>query len=1067
MNKLLKNMKKVVSIMLVMSMIFTSHAFVTFAEGVDNAETTTQETTVRRGELDEVAPSGVTTPEEDIENVDADTEETIVAEDEAGSQAHPYNSKKETTVAEEEAGFVDEDSENVEVDIKETTVEADTEETTVGADIIRPEDETEEPTETTDYAEEPEEDVKETETTIEEIEETTTSEDEAGEEETTATEKTTIDEKEEISLDLVEETKVNNDIYGAGSRKFILVGVNSSDEVTAYTVDETTSKETWKAGISSSGIVDYDVNIGTYYRLASGTNLDVDDVKSQYEKYRDEDWRSFTWLENEFDTWKAGSEDKAIGYSYGPSAPKNFNVLYINKSSNKTSYEILSGVDEVSLDFKLEELFTLMSDDLKGWHVFTPDDPTDPSSVIENYNPDYSGTAEYAGTKEGLKQAYNDWNNDPTDNIFIGGMFESSTTYTVKYNQDLPTGYTLSGGMTWYTDSTTTDLTGSPIILKGSADMTCEDTSGNTRTLQGWNTQPELKGNTFNFGDTFNDPVYFDSDPTCTLYAMWSDPVGPGPTGDWYWYLEGDTIIHYTNTYEAGRTPVEYDTNGAVVYNGLSDSIKYNKIETAVFDNKIVAPKAQSFFKEFLSLKTITDIDNLDTSSATSFKEMFASCGSLETLDVSSLNTSNATDMESMFQWCNTLTSLDVSNFDTSKVTNMVSMFNSCKKIEELDLTSFKTSNVKSMAAMFTNCEELTTIKTTVDFIVDQVTDLIYNNLFEGNTKLVGGQGTTYDASKLKKEYARIDQGPTSPGYFTGTIPPTPTKTVTKIAIKTNPTKTTYDSGDAFDPTGLVIKVTYSDSSTEDIDYATHASDFSFNPTTITKSGNVVVTYSGKPANVAVKVNGGPTPPGPTPPSPGGGGTGGGTSGGGSSDPAHGPMGDLTKEMQQQQQQQQKATDKKQAKKVENDELADLLKSYNENHDAPMVNARDDNGNVGHGQWLRIPGSTIWYFLTSDFNQNVTNVNANDAPNPTHTDIAEKKEGFLVDGWFNLGWDGVDRWYRFDENGIMLMGWWIEDGKTYFLQTDENDNWYGKAMTGTQVIDGITYNFDENGVLIS
>jgi surface protein len=275
---------------------------------------------------------------------------------------------------------------------------------------------------------------------------------------------------------------------------------------------------------------------------------------------------------------------------------------------------------------------------------------------------------------------------------------------------------------------------------------------------------------------------------------------------------------------------------------------------------------------------------------------MFSSCGSLETLDVSSLNTSNATDMESMFQWCNTLTSLNVSNLDTSKVTNMVSMFNSCKKIEELDLTSFKTSNVKSMAAMFTNCEELTTIKTTVDFVVDQVTDLTYNNLFEGNTKLVGGQGTTYDASKLKKEYARIDEGPTNPGYFTGTIPPTPSKKVSSFVVKANPSKTTYLSGDAFDPTGLVITVTYDDSTKADIDYDSHKSDFSFDPTTITASGDVVVTYGGKTATVAVTVNN----PTPTPTPPGGGGTGGSSSG--DSNPEKGPMGDLTKNPMYQQQ---------------------------------------------------------------------------------------------------------------------------------------------------------------------
>ena len=42
-------------------------------------------------------------------------------------------------------------------------------------------------------------------------------------------------------------------------------------------------------------------------------------------------------------------------------------------------------------------------------------------------------------------------------------------------------------------------------------------------------------------------------------------------------------------------------------------------------------------------------------------------------------------------------------------------------------------------------------------------------------------------------------------------------KTVTSLAVKTNPTKTEYFIGEEFDPAGCVITVTYDDKTTEDI----------------------------------------------------------------------------------------------------------------------------------------------------------------------------------------------------------------------------------------------------------
>ena len=198
----------------------------------------------------------------------------------------------------------------------------------------------------------------------------------------------------------------------------------------------------------------------------------------------------------------------------------------------------------------------------------------------------------------------------------------------------------------------------------------------------------------------------------------------------------------------------------------------------------------------------------------------------------------------------------------------------------------------------------------------------------------------------------------------------------------------------------------------------------------------------------------GPTPPGPTPPSPGGGGTGGG-SGGGSSDPTHGPMGDLTKNPLYANALNNIAVNTAnnipQTSLLNNNGLYVQLKSMQENANTSFNNAKDAFGNTGYGQWLRVPNSTTWYFYAGDLNQ----VNG------------QQTQGFLSNGWFNLGWDGQDRWYHFDTSGVMQLGWYQEAGKTYFLQNDLNDNWYGKAVTGTQNIGGRVYNFDSTGALIN
>lgn len=91
---------------------------------------------------------------------------------------------------------------------------------------------------------------------------------------------------------------------------------------------------------------------------------------------------------------------------------------------------------------------------------------------------------------------------------------------------------------------------------------------------------------------------------------------------------------------------------------------------------------------------------------------------------------------------------------------------------------------------------------------------------------------------------------------------PTPSPTLSSIAIATAPTKTTYTAGEYFNPNGLVITRTYSDSTSDTYTYTNHTSDFAFNPSTstalTTSDVSVTISYGGKSCNQAITVNAAP-----------------------------------------------------------------------------------------------------------------------------------------------------------------------------------------------------------------
>ncbi len=85
--------------------------------------------------------------------------------------------------------------------------------------------------------------------------------------------------------------------------------------------------------------------------------------------------------------------------------------------------------------------------------------------------------------------------------------------------------------------------------------------------------------------------------------------------------------------------------------------------------------------------------------------------------------------------------------------------------------------------------------------------------------------------------------------------------TLSSISVETPPTKVSYTEGEYFDPTGLVITRTYSNSTSDTYAYAGHTSEFSFTPSTstalTTSDASVTITYGGKSTTQAITVTSG------------------------------------------------------------------------------------------------------------------------------------------------------------------------------------------------------------------
>ena len=263
---------------------------------------------------------------------------------------------------------------------------------------------------------------------------------------------------------------------------------------------------------------------------------------------------------------------------------------------------------------------------------------------------------------------------------------------------------------------------------------------------------------------------------------------------------DGSIIGYYTDKDNNGLYELTFVSEEVIYANESAKSLfsNLNNVKEFKFYN-FSTFKVKEFNYMFYACFLVTDLDisSFDTSYATYINGMFCECRNLQTIDLKNFDTSKVINMRDMFGDCYSLSNINFGEFDTSSVTDMWHMFNGCTNLEKLNLSGFDTTNVTNMKCMFYHCTSLTELDLSF-FDTKNVTDMEYmfskcsnlkiiyvkeldgsgnagwstasiknsNYMFLECEKIVGGNGTTYNAEHIDATYARIDTDG-APGYFT------------------------------------------------------------------------------------------------------------------------------------------------------------------------------------------------------------------------------------------------------------------------------------------------------------
>jgi len=285
----------------------------------------------------------------------------------------------------------------------------------------------------------------------------------------------------------------------------------------------------------------------------------------------------------------------------------------------------------------------------------------------------------------------------------VGGLalLGSSQINTVKAD-------VVSGSDTEQQEQVNTDDTK---IQSSSAGATGDETSGNTEDnrqgiVNGGNTTPsnEKNANASEPADSAYDKTPTEPSQTYEAPATTSGNIiatsntdkntEPAATSSYIdsgdgWRIDSNHALHFTSS----NTELSGDPNNgwqADQYHAGPDALT-----SISFDDNVTAGSSlNGLFQGLTAVKSISGLNNLDTSKTTDFSSMFVGCQNLETADVSGLHTSAGTNFSDMFVSCPKLQSVDISKWDLSHGTNFIAMFAGCTSLKSIDLSNWDMSKL-------------------------------------------------------------------------------------------------------------------------------------------------------------------------------------------------------------------------------------------------------------------------------------------------------------------------------------------------------------------------------------
>ena len=133
------------------------------------------------------------------------------------------------------------------------------------------------------------------------------------------------------------------------------------------------------------------------------------------------------------------------------------------------------------------------------------------------------------------------------------------------------------------------------------------------------------------------------------------------------------------------------------------------------------------------------------------------------------------------------------------------------------------------------------------------------NKTTVGSNITIGTSSTSLGTTNAGYTYFCLQENESNVSYLSEIKITYGSKTLNSISVSTAPTKTTYTAGENFDPTGLVIRRNYSDSTNDTYSYSGHTSEFTFTPSTstalATDNTSVTIGYGGKTTTQSITVN--------------------------------------------------------------------------------------------------------------------------------------------------------------------------------------------------------------------